>query len=197
MLHPRRVIGIAGPSCSGKTTLAIRLARTVDGDARVVGLDAYYREQQGVPDEEINVDVPEAIEHELLVDHIGRLIAGESVERPVYDFVTHSRAVRGVRVAPGDTIIVEGLFTFYWPELRALLDFSVFVDADHDTCIERRVERDVRERGRTKKSVREVYEKKVRPMCDTYVHTTRQYADLILSGTDPVETLTERILAEI
>jgi len=194
--HPR-IIGIAGPSCSGKTTVARAVADRFAGDALVIGLDSYYHDRSGVPEAEIDVDVPGAIEHELLLEHLHRLAAGEGIEVPIYDYATHARAARGFATAPAKTVIVEGLFALYWLELRERLDLGVFVSADHDTCLARRIERDVRERGRTRESVIEVYEKKVRPMYETHVHPTRAHADLVLNGIDPVEDLAGKILERI
>lgn len=184
-----RVIGIAGPSCSGKTSLARRLAEYLPGGGLVVELDWYYHDQTGASLEEIDVDVPGAIDHELLVSHLRRLIDGHAVERPAYDYVTHTRASEGVTVQPAANLIVEGLFALYWPELRDLLDHSVFILAGDATCLPRRIARDTRERGRTEEQVTRQYNDKVKPMYDRYVHPTRGNADLLLSGKHSVESM--------
>lgn len=189
-----RIIGIAGPSCSGKTTLARTVAGRIEEGAVVIGLDSYYHDRSGIPESEINVDEPGAIEHKLLLEHLGRLAAGEPIEVPAYDYATHSRAARGIAVSPAPTVIVEGLFVLYWPALRTQLHLGVYVDADHETCVARRIDRDVRERGRTRESVIEMYEKKVRPMYELHVRPTRSHADLVLQGVDPVDTLVTKIL---
>jgi len=197
MKNPVRIIGIAGPSCSGKSTLAKHLSVVLDGATQVIGIDSYYHDRTGVPEKEINVDVPGAIEHDLLITHLQRLAAGLPVERPVYDYATHSRAPQGLHVLPADNVVVEGLFALYWEELRALFDLGVFMEVDHATCIERRIERDVRERGRTRESVIDVYEKKVRPMYETYVHDTREHADLTLYGIQPVSVVAAMVVEEM
>ncbi len=197
MKRRAKAIGIAGPSCSGKTTVAHHLAGSLDGRAHVLSLDAYYHDRSGIPEHDINVDVPEAIESELLIAQLRELITGNPIEQPVYDYKTHSRAPRGVRVEPTEHIIVEGLFVLYWEELRALLNLSVFIDTDHDTCLARRIHRDTRERGRTRESVIQTYEEKVRPMYDAHVHPTRGYAGLLLNGNDPAPEMAARIASQM
>jgi uridine kinase len=191
--HPL-VIAIAGPSCSGKTSLARRLAGRLPGGGLVFELDWYYHDQSGRTIEEIDVDVPDAIDHDLLVRHLGRLIDGRAVERPVYDYATHTRASEGAAIEPAANVVVEGLFALYWPELRALLDRSIFILAGHDTCLERRIARDTRERGRTREQVTRQYHAKVEPMYERYVHPTRDHAGLLLDGLDPIDTLLRKTL---
>jgi uridine kinase len=193
------MIGIAGGSCSGKTLIALRLADALrpELDVLVLGVDSYYNDFAGVPNDRIEVDVPEALDKTCLVGQLRALAAGRTVEKPVYDYVTHTRAARGERVEPVDGIVVEGLFALYWPEVRELLDLSVFVTIDHETALSRRIERDVRERGRTERSVRTQYEDKVRPMYERHVHPTLRHADLVISGLDPVESSVEKIRARI
>ncbi len=145
----------------------------------------------------IQVDIPEALESDLLVAHLRELAAGRAVERPVYDYATHSRAPRGRRVEPAPFVVVEGLFTFYWDDLFALIDTAVFVDADPDVCLERRIERDVRERGRTAQSVIDVYRAKVVPNYERYVLPTRERAGLVVDGLQPAAALVDEVLAHI
>jgi uridine kinase len=187
------VIGIAGPSCSGKTTLAHRLAERLPGDGIVFELDWYYHDQSGHTVDDIDVDVPEAIDHTLAVSHLRRLADGYAVERPAYDYATHARAARGVSLAPADTIVVEGLFALYWPELRELYDHAVFVLAEDSVCLQRRIARDTHERGRTIDDVMRQYHRKVRPMYEQYVHPTRHDADLMVHGIEPVEELVGQV----
>jgi uridine kinase len=191
------IIGIAGPSCSGKTTLAHALALRLGGGATVVGLDAYYHDFSGIPEPAIHVDVPDAIDSRLLIEQVLDLAAGRPIERPVYDFATHTRAAQSVRVEPDGSVVVEGLFGLYWPALRALYDLAVFVDADHDTCLARRVDRDVRERGRTRESVMEVYRNKVRPMYELHVAPTRAHADIVVSGLDAVDEMVSAVVGRL
>jgi uridine kinase len=192
-----RIIGIAGPSCSGKTTLARALAQALRGGATVVGLDAYYHDFSGVPEPAIHVDVPDAIDSRLLIEQMLDLAAGRAIERPVYDYATHTRSAQRVRVEPAGHVVVEGLFALYWPALRALYDLAVFVDADHDTCLSRRVDRDVRERGRTRESVVEVYRNKVRPMYELHVAPTRARADIVVSGLDGVDEMVSAVAGRL
>jgi uridine kinase len=188
------VIGIAGPSCSGKTSLARHLAERLRSGCLVFELDWYYHDQAGRTLDDIDVDVPSAIDHELLIAHLGRLIDGHAIERPVYDYATHSRAGEGVTIQPAANIIVEGLFALYWPGLYDLYDRAVFILADHDTCLERRIARDTSERGRTVDQVTKQFHQKVRPMYDVHVHPTCAEADLVLSGEDSLESMTMKVL---
>jgi uridine kinase len=182
------LIGIAGPSCSGKSEVARRLGRILR--APILALDHYYRDLKHIPFEErvkTNFDAPEALDSELILAHALRLKEGHAVEQPTYDFAQHVRASGVERILPAPFVILEGLFALYWPELRRLLECKVYISASHDVCLARRIDRDVRERGRTEDSVRAQYEATVRPMCERYVEPTREYADLVLSGTDPVK----------
>ena len=182
------MIGIAGGSCSGKSSIAARLSTLVGGGLLVLGLDSYYHDFSGLAEDEIEVDVPEALDHRLLVEHLTALAGGHPIEKPVYDYSTHTRRTGGgLRVEPADYLVLEGLFALYWPEVRGLLDLSVFVTVDHETALNRRIERDIRERGRTEASVRTQYNEKVRPNFERLVEPTMGYADLVVDGLEPVE----------
>lgn len=192
------MIGIAGPSCSGKSEVARRLARILR--APVLAVDHYYRDLAHLSFTErlsVNFDEPAAIDDELLVRHAGLLRTGLPVEQPVYDFRRHTRAAESETIAPGDYVIVEGLFALCWPELREHLDFGIYISADHDTCLARRIFRDVRERGRTEASIREQYERTVRPMADLHVLPTVSHADLVLAGIAPLKQATYTALLYI
>jgi uridine kinase len=191
------VVGIAGPSGSGKTTLARLLAERVPGGGVVVGLDAYYRDQQGVCEDEINVDVPGALDHGLLIEQVNALAAGRSVQQPVYDYATHARLADTRVVHPARFVIIDGLFALYWPEVRAAIRTAVFLRLDHDTCLARRIARDVSERGRSPDAVRHHYQRSVRPMYDRHVHPTRVHARLVLDATQPLDALATQVLAVI
>lgn len=156
-------------------------------------LDAYYRDQSGVDERAIDVDVPEAIDVEFALQHLRALMAGTTIAQPVYDFATHARTKQTRALQPAPVVLVEGLFALYWEELRELIHTRVFVALDHEECLRRRIARDVAERGRAREDVITVYEGKVRPMYDRYVHATRVYADVILDGTDAVERLVEDV----
>ena len=180
------LIGIAGASGAGKTALAHAVATRLSTGpiVPVVPLDAYYRQATASPDAwaEPNFDSPDALDHELIVSDLGRLAAGQAIDRPVYDFVSHSRRADTARVSAGPFVVVEGLLSLHWAATRALFGTRVFVAADDAMCLARRVTRDVHERGRTEASVRAQWAATVRPMYDRYVLPTRALADLVVSG---------------
>ena len=193
-----RFIGIAGPSCSGKT----RLARAVAGrlDAPVLALDSYYRQLSHLPlaaRARVNFDEPAALDHALIADHLRRLSQGLPVRKPVYDFASHTRLAETELVAPRAFLVVEGLFALYWEDLRRFYDVAVFVRLDGRECFRRRLERDVRERGRTPESVREQYEATVRPMAERYILPTAAFAGLVLDGAQPLEESVAAVLAQL
>jgi uridine kinase len=192
------LIGIAGPSCSGKSEVARRLSRILH--APIVALDHYYRDLQHIPFEkrlEVNFDAPDALDHDLIVEQARSLKQGKAIEKPTYDFTQHVRAVATEAIESAEFIILEGLFALYWGELRELLDLRIYITADHEVCLERRIFRDVRERGRTEESVRRQYEGTVRPMCEAHIAPTRAFADIALSGVDPVKQSVHAILTHI
>lgn len=182
-------MGIAGPSGSGKTTLARAAANRCNG--LVFALDAYYHDQRGVDESAINVDIPEAIDVSLAIAHLHTLVAGRAIDQPVYDFATHARTDETRVLEPAPFVFVEGLFALYWSELRALMHARVFVALDHDECLRRRIDRDVRERGRTRAEVAMQYEGKVRPMYERFVEPTRDHADVVLDGLLDIDRLVE------
>jgi uridine kinase len=191
-------IAIGGCSCSGKTTLADYLAR--DLGAEILPLDAYYAglshltlQQRG----RVNFDAPEAIDVDLLLADVRRLASGKDIDRPVYDFTTHSRTAGLVRVPSTRFIILDGLFALHWPEIRDLCGLKVYVDLDESQCLNRRLERDVRERGRTPESVRRQFEDTVLPMARRYVIPTKQYADIVVSGAAPVGEAAQLVLLRV
>jgi len=191
------IIGIAGPSGAGKSELAGRLAKELGG-AAIMTLDSYYRPMDDLPLDErrkSNFDLPDALEWELLFEHLGRLRAGVAIEEPTYDFTRHTRSPSNRRIEPREFVIVEGLFTLYWDEVRGTLDTKVFVRTTPNVCFERRLARDVAERGRTPESVRDQYEKTVRPSAETYIWPTERFADVVVSGEQSIETSTAAILA--
>jgi uridine kinase len=192
------MVGIAGGSCSGKSSIAGCLSERVGGRSLVLGMDSYYRDFSHLPEDEIEVDVPEAMDHTLLVEQLSALALGRPVEVPVYDYTVHSRRPgRGRRVGPSDFVVLEGLFALYWREVRDLLDLGVFVTVDPGTALRRRIERDVRERGRTEASVRARYRDKVRPNYERVVEPTARHADLVVSGLEPVDASARAILERL
>ncbi len=191
------IIGIAGPSSSGKTELARRLAAELGG-AEIVSLDSYYRGREELPFEErekLNFDHPDALEWELPHAHLRGIAMGRGFAEPVYSFERHVRIAGGKRIEPAGFLIVEGLFVFHWPELRAMLDTKVFVAADPEVCCRRRLARDVAERGRTPEYVKAQYERTVRPGAEQFVYPTRQFADVVVSGEGPFEESVAAVIA--
>ncbi|MBV9181966.1 MAG: uridine kinase [Acidobacteria bacterium] len=177
------MIAIAGPSCAGKTELANALA--VQLRCSILQLDSYYRDLSAIPARERagkNFDDPAALDHELLIQQVHALHQGQSVERPVYDFATHTRFPQRERFCVHRFLILEGLYALYWPELRKLAATKVFVQVPDTICLNRRKRRDVIERGRNVDSVVKQFTKTVQPMASLYLQPTREYADLVLSG---------------
>ena len=181
---PPFVIGVAGGSGSGKTTVTRRVIETVGTEGvAVLVQDNYYRDQAGIPFEtrtKTNYDHPAAFDWELLQEHLEALLAGRSVQMPSYDFTSHTRSGITLTVLPAPVVVVEGFFTLYEQAIRQHLDLKVFVDADADVRFIRRFVRDTRERGRSPESVIEQYLNFVRPMHLQFVEPTKRYADVII-----------------
>lgn len=193
------MLAVAGASGSGKTTLASELARALGG--LHFSLDSYYRDLGHLPLEERalkNFDDPAMIEARLLGDHIQRLAQGRAIERPVYDFAAYTRVDGAVEtIRPGSLVVVEGLFTLYFPELRPFYHFSVYVDTPDDVCFSRRLRRDVEERGRESESVRRQYDATVRPCGLAFVRPLIDFADLVVDGTDPLDFKIEQVVGAL
>ena len=184
------IIGIAGGTGSGKSTFTDKL-RDMFGEAvTVIYHDNYYRAHDEIPFEErkvINYDHPDSLETELLLEHLTALKAGQSVQCPVYDFGQHNRSKEFMEIRPSSIIILEGILIFADERLRKLLDIKIFVDADADERILRRVRRDMVERGRDIDNIMEQYLTTVKPMHYLYIEPTRHYADIVInSGMNPV-----------
>jgi uridine kinase len=178
------VIGVAGGSGSGKTTVVRRILEAL-GDVSVPVLehDRYYRDRNDLRLEEraaLNYDHPDSLETDLMVRHVRELRAGQSIEAPAYDFARHARKDKTEAIAPGRAIIVEGILIYTDPDLRKLMDVKVFVDTDDDTRFIRRLQRDIAERGRTVQSVIEQYLGSVKPMHLEFVEPSKRYADIII-----------------
>lgn len=184
------IIGIAGGTGSGKSTFTNRLKDAFQDDVAVLYYDNYYRVQDDIPFEErkkVNYDHPDAFETELLLEQLKELKAGRAIECPVYDFSLHNRSGQVVRVEPKRVILLEGILVLADERLRELLDIKVYVEADADERILRRVIRDVKERGRDIEGVAEQYLTTVKPMHYLYVEPTRAMADIVInSGKNPV-----------
>jgi uridine kinase len=178
------VIGIAGGSGSGKTTVAQTILQRVGPDRiSFIQHDAYYKDLSGLPPTqriEVNFDHPNSLETELLTQHIKQLKEGHPVEVPIYDFSTHSRTDRTYTVQPRGVILVEGILIFTEASLRDIFDVKLFVDTDSDLRFIRRLERDITERGRTLEMVVKQYLSTVRPMHLEFVEPSKRYADVII-----------------
>jgi uridine kinase len=196
---PPTVIGIAGCSGSGKTTLADELARTLGGQR--FHLDDYYLDLSDIPlDERVkkNFDDPAMIEVPLLATHVAALSRGETIQRPVYDFGTYTRVHgRSYSVTAGPFLIVEGLFALHYSELLPYYQLRVYIDTPDDLCFERRLKRDMDERGRSAEMVRYQYNLTVRPASEAYVRPSAARADLTVDGTGALDWKVERVMAEM
>jgi uridine kinase len=178
------VIGICGGTGSGKTTITQRIVEALPSETvQVLQQDHYYRPMDHLPLEERarqNFDHPNSIDTALLVEHVAQLRAGSAVERPVYDFTEHRRLPDTVRLEPRPALVIEGILIFESAPLRELMDIKIFVDTDADIRFIRRLERDIRERGRSVESVIRQYQSTVRPMHLDFVEPSKRYADIIL-----------------
>ncbi len=178
------IIGIAGGSGSGKTTVVNKIVNDLDASrVTVICQDNYYNDNKDLTLEErrkINFDHPNAIEFPLLIKHLRELKEGRAIEMPTYSFVESTRMAETIHVEPHDVIIVEGILVLTIPELRDLMDIKVFVDADADDRLARRILRDVAERGRVLSNVLNHYENTVKPMHLQFIEPSKRYADLIV-----------------
>jgi uridine kinase len=188
----RFVIGIAGGTGAGKTTLAEELAGSYTGPGSAVVLheDRYYRDNSHLPAasrEDLNYDHPEAMDLDLLARHVREIVSGRTINQPCYDFVRHIRTERTEVVFPARFVIVEGLFTLTNELMREILDLKIFLDSEESVRLSRRLERDLRERGRTRESVTRQWALTVKPMHELFIEPSRSCAHLILSGSDRVD----------
>ena len=183
-----RIIAITGASGSGKTYLANRLFEFLQSrytNLAVIREDSYYRDQSHLPMQErfgVNYDHPDSLEHELLVEHLRKLKAGEAVEVPEYDYAVHNRKCETSRVSSGQIILVEGILLLSNPLLREQFDATLFVDTPLDVCFARRLARDTVERGRTEESVVAQFETTVKPMFHRFIEPNKCHAELLISG---------------
>lgn len=179
------IIGIAGGSGSGKSTFTNRVKKYFGDDVVVMYHDNYYRRQDGTPFEErvkVNYDHPDSLETDLLVEHLKRLKNGESIDCPVYDYSQHNRSEEVLRIDPKPVILVEGILLLADERIRELLDIKVYVEADADERILRRILRDVEERGRDLHGIIDQYLATVKPMHYLYVEPTRSKADIVINS---------------
>ncbi len=177
------VIGIAGGTGSGKTTLMKNLITEFSDVVTVLSHDNYYKRHDELTYEErcrLNYDEPAALETDLMARHLDLLRQGQAIDCPVYDFTVHNRSDETIRIVPKKVIIVEGILIFENEELRNLMDIRIFVDTDADVRLCRRIKRDVNKRGRTLESVLEQYQATVKPMHEKYVEPSKRYADIVV-----------------
>lgn len=202
------VIGISGASCSGKTSIANKLSDMLcGGENALIRMDNYYHDFSSLEPEEralINFDKPDSVDFELLEDHVKGLLEGREIVIPAYNFITHTREGPGRKArcrlpAEGggrSVLIIEGLYALLRESLRTIMDIRVFIEADMDTCLSRRVKRDTSERGRTREAVFRQFYDTVIPMYNKYVLPTREYADLIVDAEEPAELTAGKIISE-
>jgi uridine kinase len=203
-MPPRKIpiiLGIAGGSGSGKTTVANAVLKSI-GAHRIAFLphDAYYRDLQDLPPAQraqVNFDHPDSLESELLTEHIIQLKEWQSIDLPVYDFTTHSRTEKTVHIEPQRVILVEGILIFSEKTLRSLFDIKIFVDTDPDLRFIRRLQRDISERGRTTEIVIKQYLGTVRPMHLDFVEPSKRYADIIIPEGGMNEVALAMVIARI
>jgi uridine kinase len=184
------IIGVAGPSGAGNSELSRLLATRLPEPSALLSLDSYYRALAHLPFEErvkCNFDHPDSLDWPLIHADLDRISRGEPIDEPIYLFDRHSRAAETRRVQAAPFVIVEGLFALYDPYVRSLLDARIFVSAPDEVCLARRISRDTLERGRTRESVLEQYARTVRPMAERFVLPTERFADLVVSGLNPLE----------
>ena len=178
------IVGIAGGTGSGKTTVAKTIASALPSESvAAIEYDAYYRDRADLTPPEraqLNFDHPDSLECELLASHLGMLRKGDAVEVPIYDFRTHRRLPQSRHVEPTPVVIVEGILVFVEAQLRDQFDIKIFVDTDSDIRVFRRIRRDVEQRGRTFESIRSQYYRTVRPMHLQFVEPSKRWADLII-----------------
>jgi uridine kinase len=192
------LIGVAGPSGSGKSEMARRVSAILT--ARIISIDCYYCHLPQLSFEErtrVNYDEPDSLDHDLLSTQLAALVDGGEIEVPTYDFTRHLRGTEVQRVRAGRFVVIEGLFALYWEDVRRLLGTKVFVELPDEMCFARRLERDIRDRGRSIESVIEQYAATVRPMAEQYVLPTRASADVVVSGCDPIENSVRAVLGHI
>ncbi len=195
------VIGIAGGSGSGKTTVQRRvMERFGPGRIALLEHDAYYHDLSHLPLEDrarFNFDHPDALETTLLVAHLDALLAGQPVEKPTYDFTRHRRTDETVRVEPRPVIVVEGILVLGEPDLRERMDIKLYVDTPDDVRLMRRIERDIAERGRTLEAVLAQYRRTVRPMHLEFVEPSKRFADVIIPRGGKNQVATDMVLARV
>jgi len=200
-MNPPVVLGIAGGSGSGKTTVLNHILREFGSDPiAILDHDAYYRDLSHLSPEKrarFNFDHPDALETELMREHLDRLIEGEPIEKPVYDFTTHTREEETETVAPRPIIIIEGILVLAEPALEEQMDIKIYVDAADDVRLMRRIRRDMQERGRSIEGILRQYERTVRPMHLEFVEPSKREADIIIPRGGHNEVAIQMVMSRI
>ena len=194
------VIGIAGGTGSGKTTLMKNIINRFGDVVTVLSHDNYYKRHDDMTYEErcaLNYDEPASLETDLMTRHLEALRRGEAIDCPVYDFTVHNRSNETIRITPSQVIIVEGILIFADEALRELMDIRIFVDTDADVRLCRRIKRDVNKRGRSLESVLLQYQQTVKPMHDQYVEPSKKYANLVVLEGGKNEVALDMIMGRI
>jgi uridine kinase len=195
------IIGVFGGTGSGKTTIVNQIVSDFNAsDIQVISQDAYYKDNSNITYEArclLNFDHPEAIDFELLYQHLSALKNGETIEQPVYNFKTHNRTDKTLEISPKKILILEGILIMNYPKLRSLLDLKVFIDTNSDMRMERRVNRDISERGRTPKEVMDRYLNTLKPMHDQFIEPMKIHADMVIENHENASINLDILIAKI
>ena len=195
------IIGVFGGTGSGKTTIVNQIVSDFNAsDIQVISQDAYYKDNSNITYEArclLNFDHPEAIDFELLYQHLSALKNGETIEQPVYNFKTHNRTDKTLEISPKKILILEGILIMNYPKLRSLLDLKVFIDTNTDMRMERRVKRDISERGRTPKEVMDRYLNTLKPMHDQFIEPMKIHADMVIENHENASINLNMLIAKI
>mgnify|MGYP001626562796 CR=1 FL=1 len=195
------IIGVFGGTGSGKTTIVNQIVSDFNAsDIQVISQDAYYKDNSNITYEArclLNFDHPEAIDFELLYQHLSALKNGETIEQPVYNFKTHNRTDKTLEISPKKILILEGILIMNYPKLRSLLDLKVFIDTNTDMRMERRVNRDISERGRTPKEVMDRYLNTLKPMHDQFIEPMKIHAEMVIENHENASINLNMLIAKI
>ena len=195
------IIGVFGGTGSGKTTIVNQIVSDFNAsDIQVISQDAYYKDNSSITYEArclLNFDHPEAIDFELLYEHLSALKNGENIQQPIYDFKTHNRTYKTLQISPKKILILEGILIMNYPKLRSLLDLKVFIETNSDMRMERRVNRDITERGRTPKEVMDRYLNTLKPMHDQFIEPMKMHADVIVENHENTSINLDKLISKI
>ena len=195
------IIGVFGGTGSGKTTIVNQIVSDFNAsDIQVISQDAYYKDNSNITYDArclLNFDHPEAVDFELLYQHLSALKNGETIEQPVYNFKTHNRTDKTLEISPKKILILEGILIMNYPKLRSLLDLKVFIDTNSDMRMERRVNRDISERGRTPKEVMDRYLNTLKPMHDQFIEPMKIHADMVIENHENASINLDILIAKI